>query len=125
MQQTPTPKKQSRWFGSIMSESAENSVKLFMIGGVAGVVSRAAVSPLERIKIIFQTQNHNKKYGSITSALVEMYKEEGLKSYFKGNGINCIRMFPTNALQFYFFDFYKAVRFFDLESFCKFEFFFI
>lgn len=39
-----------------------------------------------------------------------MYKEEGLKGYMKGNGINCARIFPYSAIQFTSYGAFKNVR---------------
>lgn len=36
-----------------------------------------------------------------------MYSQEGLKSMFKGNGANCLRIAPFQAIEFYLFDLLK------------------
>lgn len=41
---------------------------------------------------------------------VRMYKEEGLRGYMKGNGINCARIFPYSAIQFTSYGAFKNVR---------------
>lgn len=38
-----------------------------------------------------------------------MYKEEGLRGYMKGNGINCARIFPYSAIQFTSYGAFKNV----------------
>lgn len=37
-------------------------------------------------------------------------QEEGMRGYFKGNGVNCLRIFPNSALQFLSYETYKRVR---------------
>ncbi|KAG4303439.1 hypothetical protein PCK1_000403 [Pneumocystis canis] len=96
----------------------------FLSGGIAGIVSRnflcffisvnnylnrTVVSPLERIKIIFQIQDKNKYYQGIGSTLVKIFKEEGFKGYMRGNGVNCLRIFPYSAVQFASYAIYKEL----------------
>jgi hypothetical protein len=51
-------------------------------------------------------------------ALRVILKEEGIYGYFKGNGANCLRIFPNSALQFFSYETYKKV----LNSFFTFHF---
>ena len=85
----------------------------FLAGGVAGAVSRTVVSPLERLKILFQVQSAGKdEYrGSVGKALMKIWREEGFKGMMRGNGTNCIRIVPYSAVQFGSYNFYKRVRF--------------
>lgn len=83
--------------------------KTLFAGGVAGAISRTVVAPFERLKIIFQTQGVPPKYTGVIQALKKIKAEEGFRGYFKGNGVNCMRIFPTSALQFYFYELYKSV----------------
>ncbi|CAD27505.1 Coenzyme A/diphosphate transporter [Schizosaccharomyces pombe] len=83
-----------------------NDLISMLSGGVAATVSRTAVSPLERMKIIFQVQN-NKEYTSLTSTLVKIWNREGLIGFFRGNGTNCLRAFPYGAVQFATFNMLK------------------
>jgi len=79
-----------------------DSLKHLFAGGVAGAVSRTCVSPLERLKILYQVQppHLSERYGGIISSLRIIFKEEGVVGYFKGNGTNVIRIFPYSAVQF-------------------------
>ena len=36
-----------------------------------------------------------------------MWKEEGFKGFFKGNGTNIVRVAPFSAFEFFFYEFYK------------------
>lgn len=76
----------------------------FICGGVAGALSRTAVSPMERVKVLFQVQGgsgsgQSYKKGTLAT-IAQIYREEGYKGLFRGNGINCIRIVPYTAIQY-------------------------
>ncbi|KAL1881446.1 hypothetical protein VTK73DRAFT_3964 [Phialemonium thermophilum] len=84
-------------------------VAAFCAGGVAGAVSRTVVSPLERLKILFQVQSAGREEYrlSVGKALAKMWREEGWRGFMRGNGTNCIRIVPYSAVQFGSYNFYK------------------
>jgi solute carrier family 25 phosphate transporter 23/24/25/41 len=83
----------------------------FCAGGVAGAVSRTVVSPLERLKILFQIQSVGREEYklSVGKGLAKMWKDEGWRGLMRGNGTNCIRIVPYSAVQFGSYNFYKKV----------------
>ena len=91
---------------------AQPVVAAFIAGGVAGAVSRTVVSPLERLKILFQVQSagRNEYKLSVPKALMKMWRDEGFRGLMRGNGTNCIRIVPYSAVQFSSYNFYKRVR---------------
>ena len=86
-------------------------VSAFCAGGVAGAVSRTVVSPLERLKILYQIQSAGREEYkvSVGKGLMKMWKEEGWRGLMRGNGTNCIRIVPYSAVQFGSYNFYKKV----------------
>ncbi|KAI0393311.1 solute carrier family 25 member 42 [Xylariaceae sp. FL0594] len=84
-------------------------VAAFCAGGVAGAVSRTVVSPLERLKILYQVQSagHNEYRLSVGKALAKMWREEGWRGFMRGNGTNCIRIVPYSAVQFGSYNLYR------------------
>jgi solute carrier family 25 phosphate transporter 23/24/25/41 len=86
-------------------------VAAFCAGGVAGAVSRTVVSPLERLKILFQIQSVGREEYklSVGQGLMKMWREEGWRGFMRGNGTNCIRIVPYSAVQFGSYNFYKKV----------------
>ncbi|KAL2001437.1 hypothetical protein VTN02DRAFT_1773 [Thermoascus thermophilus] len=103
----------SRNESSLLSQAktglAEPVVAAFIAGGVAGAVSRTIVSPLERLKILYQIQSAGREEYklSVWKALVKMGREEGWRGFMRGNGTNCIRIIPYSAVQFGSYNFYK------------------
>lgn len=89
--------------------------KDFLAGGISAAVSKTAVAPIERVKLLLQVQHVSKqitedqRYKGIIDAFVRIPKEQGLLSYWRGNLANVIRYFPTQALNFAFKDKYKQV----------------
>lgn len=83
----------------------------FCAGGVAGAVSRTVVSPLERLKILFQIQSAGREEYkmSVGKGLMKMWKDEGWRGFMRGNGTNCVRIVPYSAVQFGSYNFYKKV----------------
>lgn len=81
-----------------------SQLKHLVAGGVAGAVSRTCVSPLERMKILYQIQversKEDRRFRGIGSSLARIGREEGLLGYFKGNGTNVVRIIPYVAVQF-------------------------
>jgi len=78
----------------------------FLAGGVAGIISKSATAPIERVKLIIQTQDANPKiisgevprYTGILNTFTRVPKEQGFAAFWAGNFTNCIRYFPTQAL---------------------------
>jgi solute carrier family 25 (mitochondrial adenine nucleotide translocator), member 4/5/6/31 len=85
----------------------------FMIGGVSAAVSKTAVAPIERVKLLLQVQDASKhiqvadRYKGIGDCFSRVHKEQGFNSFWRGNLANVIRYFPTQALNFAFKDTYK------------------
>ena len=40
--------------------------------------------------------------------LINIYKNEGLKGYFKGNGANVLRIMPQTSIEFYSYEYLKS-----------------
>lgn len=79
--------------------------KSLAAGGIAGGVSRTAVAPLERLKILLQVQNpHSIKYRGTAEGLKYIWRTEGFRGLFKGNGTNCARIVPNSAVKFFSYE---------------------
>eukprot|EP00189_Rhodosorus_marinus_P004884 CAMPEP_0113960870 /NCGR_PEP_ID=MMETSP0011_2-20120614/4971_1 /TAXON_ID=101924 /ORGANISM="Rhodosorus marinus" /LENGTH=355 /DNA_ID=CAMNT_0000972403 /DNA_START=368 /DNA_END=1435 /DNA_ORIENTATION=+ /assembly_acc=CAM_ASM_000156 len=97
----------------------KSSPKAFMMdlaaGGVAGGISKTLVAPIERVKLLLQTQDANPRiksgeiarYTGIVDCFSRVAKEQGVSSFWRGNLANVIRYFPTQAFNFAFKDTFK------------------
>lgn len=89
--------------------------KDFLAGGISAAVSKTAVAPIERVKLLLQVQaasqqiSADKQYKGIVDCFVRIPKEQGFGAFWRGNLANVIRYFPTQALNFAFKDVYKQI----------------
>lgn len=85
------------------------------MGGLAAVVSKTAAAPIERVKLLMQNQGELLKrgrlahpYNGIGHCFGRVMREEGPLSFWRGNGANVIRYFPTQAFNFAFKDYFQT-----------------
>lgn len=89
----------------------------FCLGGVSGAVSKTLTAPIERVKLLIQTQDANPKirsgevarYTGIGNCFSRVYSEQGMAAFWRGNFTNCIRYFPTQAFNLSFKDAIKKL----------------
>ncbi len=84
--------------------STAERTKFLLAGAVAGIVSRTAVSPLEVVATAQMVRGGNK---NMLGELTELFQNEGIKGFFKGNGANCLKVAPTRGVQFFAFESFK------------------
>merc|ERR1719174_1379888 len=95
----------------------KNFVIDFTLGGVSGAVSKTLTAPIERVKLVIQTQDANPKirsgevprYTGIGNCFSRIHSEQGLAAFWRGNFTNCIRYFPTQAFNLAFKDSIKKM----------------
>jgi len=103
------------------AEKKDNSTTKFILdllaGGVSGGISKTAVAPIERVKLLIQTQDANPaimsgevpRYTGVVNCFRRVVAEQGAMALWRGNAANVIRYFPTQAFNFAFKDKYKAM----------------
>ena len=93
-------------------------VGYFVAGGIAGVVSRTATAPLDRLKVYLIAQvgvkddamNHAKSGAPLKAvktagrplieAVKTLWRMGGIRSLFAGNGLNVVKVMPESAIKF-------------------------
>jgi solute carrier family 25 (adenine nucleotide translocator) protein 4/5/6/31 len=101
----PAPKKHKLGF-----------VENFALSGAAAIISKTAAAPIERVKLLVQNQDEmikagrlDKPYKGVIDCTVRTFRNEGFWPFWRGNLANCLRYFPTQALNFAFKDQIKAI----------------
>ena len=76
----------------------------FIISGGAAVVSKTAAAPVERVKLMLQSQGEmmkqgriSREYRGIVDCFIQVFKHEGVAAFWRGNTANCLRYFPTQV----------------------------
>jgi len=93
-----------------------SSVENFALSGCAAVISKTVAAPIERVKLMIQNQDEMIKSGALkeryrgpVDCFGRVFREEGLFALWRGNAANCLRYFPTQALNFMFKERIKTV----------------
>jgi len=74
----------------------------FCIGGFVGAITKTATAPIERVKLLIQTQDANPlirsgevpRYTGIANCYNRVKADQGFASFWRGNGANVLRYFP-------------------------------
>merc|ERR1711920_975050 len=101
-----------------MGKQGESNMLIdFVAGGTSGAVAKTCTAPIERVKLLIQTQDANPKiisgevsrYTGIIDCFKRVTKEQGVVAFWRGNLTNIIRYFPTQAFNFAFKDSIKTL----------------
>ncbi|KAL5698686.1 hypothetical protein ACHQM5_029686 [Ranunculus cassubicifolius] len=98
---------------------AENFHRDLMAGAILGGVVHTIVAPIERAKLLLQTQEsnlaivggngNNRRFKGMLDCIVRTVKEEGVISLWRGNGSSVLRYYPSVALNFSLKDLYRNI----------------
>ncbi|KOS12949.1 mitochondrial carrier [Malassezia pachydermatis] len=100
------------------------AAKFLLAGGLAGAVSRTATAPFDRLKIFLMTSRASLSpaamgqgatttksgFGALAQGMITIYQEGGLRGFWLGNGLNCMKIIPESAIKFFTYEYMK--RFF-------------
>merc|ERR1711990_543093 len=97
--------------------SLTSFLKDLAAGGVSGSIAKTATAPIERVKLLIQTQDANPRimsgevprYTGIVNCFTRVSAEQGFGSFWRGNTANIVRYFPTQAFNFAFKDTIKGM----------------
>ena len=93
-----------------MPKEKTHPTEYFVAGGLAGVVSRTCIAPIERVKILYQVTSRNAGGNSLpwTAIAPKILREEGLAAFWKGNTAAVVRVVPYMSMTFLTYEEYKA-----------------
>ena len=84
-----------------------------IIGGSIGAVAKTIMAPVERVKLLLQTMDSNpdvvsgkvKRYDGIGDCFRRVHSEQGIRAFWRGNLVNCLRYAPQQGSALAFNDF--------------------
>lgn len=79
----------------------------FIAGAAGGAAATAATYPLDLLRTRFAAQGNDKVYPNLRRAVVNIYRDEGIKGYFRGLGPGLGQIIPYMGS---FFAAYEALR---------------
>jgi len=88
-----------------------------LLGGVSGAIVKTGMAPIERVKLLLQTQDSNPKiisgeeprYTGIGDCFRRVQSEQGMKAFWRGNFVNCLRYAPQQGSALAFNDAIKRM----------------
>jgi solute carrier family 25 phosphate transporter 23/24/25/41 len=86
-----------------------HQLRYLVAGAMAGAVSRTATAPLDRLKVMLAVQTHTTTATGIMHGLKHIYKQNGVAGFFRGNGLNVLKISPESAIKFYAYEIMKRV----------------
>jgi len=100
-----------------MAKKESNFIFDFVAGGTSGAIAKTCTAPIERVKLIIQTQDANPlivsgevpRYTGIGNCFTRVMQEQGFAAFWRGNFTNVLRYFPTQAFNFAFKDSIKKM----------------
>ena len=79
-------------------------VRDILAGGMAGMVAKSVIAPLNRIKILFQVSSSKFSLRGVAHVARSIVTHEGASALWKGNTATLIRVFPYSGIQFMVYD---------------------
>jgi len=88
-----------------------------VLGGVSGAIVKTGMAPIERVKLLLQTQDSNPKiisgeeprYTGIGDCFKRVHAEQGMNAFWRGNLVNCLRYAPQQGSALAFNDAIKRI----------------
>uniref|UniRef100_A0AAY4EMB7 Uncharacterized protein n=1 Tax=Denticeps clupeoides TaxID=299321 RepID=A0AAY4EMB7_9TELE len=92
--------------------------QIYLSGTLAGVFTTVIVAPGERIKCLLQVQaaSGQLKYSGPVDCAVQLYKEQGLRSVYKGTILTLLRDVPSTGVYFLTYEYLKHLLTHEGES---------
>ncbi|PLW33025.1 hypothetical protein PCANC_20549 [Puccinia coronata f. sp. avenae] len=94
---------------STAAAAAERHLKSGVAGGIAGCVAKTLVSPLDRVKILFQTGHpeyvrYSGSLAGVFRAIGAIWAQAGIRGLVQGHSATLFRIFPYAGIKFMSYD---------------------
>jgi solute carrier family 25 protein 42 len=89
----------------VASKIRNTSIELLLSGALAGALAKSAIAPMDRIKILFQT-NPDLRFDlrHLIRISTQIYSSSGIRAFWKGHTATLVRVIPYSATNFFVFD---------------------
>lgn len=82
-----------------------SSTGLLISGALSGALAKTAIAPMDRVKIVFQTDPSRPfKLRPILAFVKTIYTQQGLRSFWRGHTATLLRVAPYSATNFFVFE---------------------
>jgi solute carrier family 25 protein 42 len=75
-----------------------DSLLKFFSGGLAGIIAKTAIAPVDRVKFLFMASVREFSVNSMLNEIRRIRVEEGFRSLWKGNLAQLLRVFPYSGV---------------------------
>lgn len=92
--------------------SQRSSLQVLTAGGVAGTVYWITIFPIDVIKSNMQIDHSDwskRQFKGFLDAVTKIYRQRGIKAFYKGLTPCLIRSFPTNAATFLAYEYTRSL----------------
>jgi solute carrier family 25 (mitochondrial phosphate transporter), member 23/24/25/41 len=79
-------------------------------GSIAGATSRTVTAPIDTLKAVMQSKpagGGGGGGGGLVAELRGIMAQGGIRAFYRGNGVNCLKIAPETSIKFIAFDFYR------------------
>ena len=96
-----------------LSDFNHQIMKGLTAGVLAAAISKSAVAPMDRVKLVLQLQSgtvsaqYANPYQGILDCFRRLCAEQGIRSLWRGNSATVIRCLPNQALNLAFRDYFR------------------
>lgn len=81
-----------------MSIDSHKDLLKFCSGGFAGIVAKTSVAPIDRLKFLFMGSMQKFSFTNMHREFNRVVQQEGMRSLWKGNMAQIIRVFPYSGV---------------------------
>ena len=92
-----------RWSGE--QSTHYSTIGLLISGAISGALAKSAIAPMDRVKIVFQTDPMRPfKWSPIKAFVRDTYTNYGVRSFWRGHTATLLRVAPYSASNFFVFE---------------------